>query len=77
MNTVYIDCWIVKFDDKYIEEAALHRSTSLCLFKSIYGELDGPVASYSLEEVGARPMAYARGSKLTEFDTFNHGRTLK
>ena len=33
---VYIDSWIVKFDDKYVEQSDLHRSTSLVLFKRIF-----------------------------------------
>lgn len=47
---LYIDCWIVSFEDKYVEEADPLRSASLCVFKSIYGEIDGPVAAKSLDE---------------------------
>lgn len=48
-DTMYIDCWVVKFDDKYIEQADPLRSASLCVFKGIYGNLDGPEGSQSLD----------------------------
>jgi uncharacterized coiled-coil protein SlyX len=67
-DTVYVDCWIVKFDDKYVEQADLHRSTSLCLFRSVYGNIDGPEGAHPLEDVGSRPLAYSRGGKLTDFE---------
>lgn len=67
-DKIYVDCWIVKFDDKYIKESDLHRSTSLCVFKSIYGNSDGPNNAFPLEERFSRPTAYARGSKITEFE---------
>jgi hypothetical protein len=47
---LYVDCWIVSFEDKYVEEADPLRSASLCVFKSIYGEIDGPVGAKSLDQ---------------------------
>jgi hypothetical protein len=67
-DEIRVDCWLVKFDDKYIEEADLLRATTLCLFKSIYGNVDGPVNGYPLEEVGSRPAAYGRGSTMSDFE---------
>lgn len=67
-DEIRIDCWIVKFDDKYIQESDLHRSTSLVVFKSIYGNADGPRSAHPLEERFSRPEAYARGSRLTDFE---------
>lgn len=46
----YIDCWIVSFEDKYVEEADPLRAASLCVFKSIYGEIDGPIGAKSLDQ---------------------------
>lgn len=65
---VRIDSWVVKFKNEYIEQADLHRGTSLVMFKKIYGELDIPVEGHSLEEQWSRPEAYARGSKLSDFE---------
>ncbi len=67
-DEIRVDGWVVKFDDKYIEEADLHRSTSLYVFKSIYGNLDGPARGYPLDEENARPGAYAQGGQQTDFE---------
>ena len=64
----HVDCWVVKFDDKYIEEADFLRSASLVLFKSIYGNVDGPTGGYPLEDVGGRPEAYGDGDKVSDFE---------
>ena len=37
-DLIYIDSWVVKFEDKYVEQSDLHRSTSLVMFKRIFGE---------------------------------------
>ena len=39
---LYIDGWIVSFEDKYIENADELRSASLYVFKSIYGDAEMP-----------------------------------
>jgi hypothetical protein len=67
-DTVYIDTWVVKFEDRYIEEADILRSTSMCMFKSIYGNMDGPEGGYKLEKEGTRPNAYGRGTALNDFE---------
>jgi multidrug efflux pump subunit AcrA (membrane-fusion protein) len=68
-DLVYVDFWIVKFDEKYVEQADVHRSTSICLFRRIFGEYQEPREGYVLDQVGSRPHAYARGGKPTEFET--------
>jgi len=67
-DVVYIDNWIVKFDDKYVEEADIDRSTSLVLFRRIFGEMQQPIDGFPLDEAGERPLAYARGGQETEFE---------
>lgn len=67
-DIVYIDNWIVKFDDKYVERADLQRGTSLCLFRRIFSEQQKPTEGVSLDEVGMRPQAYARGSQMSQFE---------
>ena len=67
-DLVYIDNWVVKFDDKYVERADIERGTSLCLFRRIFSEQQMPTEGVSLDEVGMRPQAYARGGALTEFE---------
>ncbi|MEZ6137708.1 MAG: hypothetical protein R3C53_22705 [Pirellulaceae bacterium] len=67
-DVVYIDNWIVKFDDQYVESADIERGTSLVLFRRIFSEEQVPTEGFSLDEVGMRPQAYARGGALTEFE---------
>ncbi|MGI8977956.1 MAG: hypothetical protein ACR2FY_01895 [Pirellulaceae bacterium] len=67
-DLVYIDSWVVKFEDKYIEEKDLDRGTSLCIFNRIYGELQQPIEGFPLDRHGTRPTGYARGGQETEFE---------
>lgn len=66
-DLVYVDNWIVKFDDKYVEQADIDRATSLVLFRRIYGEFQEPSQGFPLDEVGSRPRAYGRG-EMSEFE---------
>ena len=61
-DIVYVDYWVVKFDDKYVEAADLERGTSICLFNRIFGEFQKPKDGFCLDEPGKRPGPYARGS---------------
>ena len=64
-DTMYVDCWVVKFGDKYVEQADALRSASLCVFKGIYGNLDGPEGSQSLDtnSVEDFPSVYSEDRK--------------
>jgi hypothetical protein len=67
-DMVYVDYLNVTFDDKFIEEADLDRSTSLALFQRIFGEHQQPVQGFQLDTVGTRPTAYSRGTEASEFE---------
>ncbi|MDA1054811.1 MAG: hypothetical protein O3C40_30665 [Planctomycetota bacterium] len=67
-DVLYIDCWVVKFDDKYIEQADIDRSTSLVLFRRIFGEMQEPRDGFALDEDGLRPVVYGRGGEMSEFE---------
>ncbi len=67
-DVIYIDNWVVKFDDSYIEKGDIERGTSLCLFRRIFSEQQVPNEGFSLDEIGMRPQAYARGGGLSEFE---------
>jgi hypothetical protein len=67
-DMVYVDYLNVTFDDKFIEEADLERSTSLALFQRIFGEHQQPVEGFQLDTVGTRPTAYARGTEASDFE---------
>lgn len=66
-DLVYIDNWVIKFDDEFVEQADIQRGTSLCLFRRIFSEEQKPTEGISLDEVGMRPQAYGRGP-MSEFE---------
>lgn len=67
-DVVYLDNWVVKFDDKYVEQADIDRSTSLVLFRRIFGEQQQPREGFPLDPTGKAPRAYARGGLISEFE---------
>jgi hypothetical protein len=67
-DVVYIDNWVVKFEDQFVEQADIERGTSLVLFRRVFSEKQTPAQGVSLDEVGMRPQAYSRGGGLTEFE---------
>ena len=67
-DMVYLDYLQVTFDDKYVEEAEIDRSTAIALFQRIFGEHQEAAEGFQLDPVGTRPIAYARGKALSEFE---------
>jgi len=68
-DVVYIDALVVKFDDSLVETGDDPlRSTSVCLFRRIFGEFQQPQQGYVLDTPGASPAAYRVGEKMTEFE---------
>lgn len=67
-DVIYIDNWVVKFEDEFVEQAHLQRGTSLALFRRIFGEQQKPIDGFELDRVGLLPQAYARGGQPSEFE---------
>jgi hypothetical protein len=67
-DVVYIDNWVVKFEDQYVERAEIDRSTSLVLFRRIFGESQTPNEGIPLDPVGSRPQAYGSAGAISEFE---------
>jgi len=67
-DIIYIDAKVVKFEDKYIEQADLHRSTTIYLFQRIFDEIGGPQEGYALDPAGRRPSVYGRGGKMSDYE---------
>jgi hypothetical protein len=68
---LYLDAFIVKFDDQWIESADALRSTSMFMFRRIFGEADGLDGGYPLDvddQGVVRAAAYLRGERLSEFE---------
>lgn len=66
-DVVYVDNLVVKFDDAYVERADLERSTSLVMFRRIFGERQTPQDGFSIDPEGRQPAVYATG-KGTELE---------
>jgi hypothetical protein len=67
-DMVYVDYLRVTFDDKYVEQSDIDRSTAIALFQRVFGEHQEPVDGFQLDTVGTRPTAYARGSEMSDFE---------
>lgn len=67
-DTLYIDAWVVKFKDELIETGDPQRSTSICLFKRLFGEFQEPINGLLVDGVGSRPAAYSRGEPMSDFE---------
>lgn len=65
---VYVEYLVVKFDDKYIEQADLERGTAICLFQRLFGSAQKPEEGFTLDNPNTRPTAYARGERMSEFE---------
>jgi hypothetical protein len=59
-DRVYVECLVVKFDDKYVEQNALDRNTAICLFQRIFGEHQEPNEGFAIDQLGSSPASYAR-----------------
>jgi hypothetical protein len=67
-DVVYVDNWIVKFEDKFVEKAEIDRTTSLVLFRRIFGESQTPNNGIPLDAVGSRPQIYGRGGQMSDLE---------
>ena len=65
---MYVECLVAKFEDDYIEQAALDRSTAICLFQRIFGEYQQPQEGYPLDVQRTGPHTYARGGQLSALE---------
>jgi hypothetical protein len=67
-DLAYLDAWVVKFADEYVEQGDPLRATSVCLFRRIFGEAQRPVDGFVLDPVGSQPAAYRTGGLPSEFE---------
>jgi len=67
-DVVYIDSWVAKFADEHVENGVPLRSTSICLFRRLFGENQTPNEGFALDTVGSRPAAYSPGTELSPLE---------
>lgn len=67
-DMIYIDGLSVTFRDEFVEQADLERGTSLFSFKRIFTDKQKPEDGFPLDDVGARPLAYGKGGRVSDFE---------
>jgi len=65
---VRVDALVIKFADQQVEIGDPLRSTSVCLFKQIYGDEDAPKKGFPLDSASSRPAPYERGGKMSDLE---------
>jgi hypothetical protein len=65
-DVIYIDAWVVKYDDKLVESGNPLGSTSICLFRRLFSEDQRPVDGFQLDKVGAEPVVYRHGMQVSK-----------
>lgn len=64
-DKVYVDAWVIKYDDSLVEANDPLRSTSVCLFRRVFGEFQEPDKGFPLDAKGSRPAAYSQGDEMS------------
>jgi hypothetical protein len=67
-DTVYIDAWVIKYADELVEEGDPLRSTSVCLFRRIFGEYQEPSEGFPLDAKDSRPSVYSHGNEISSIE---------
>jgi hypothetical protein len=65
-DLIYLDAWVIKYNDRLVEAGDPLRSMSVCLFRRIFGELQQPRDGFILDPIGASPVAYRTGRTMTD-----------
>jgi hypothetical protein len=64
-DVVYVDAWVIKYSDDLVEKADPLRSTSVCLFRRVFGEHQQPSEGFAIDAAGSRPAAYSQGNEMS------------
>lgn len=67
-DLLYVDAWIVKFDDELVQEGDPLRSSSLCLFRRLFGEHQKPSDGYTIDPPFERPEIYGGSDQLSTLE---------
>jgi len=65
---LYVDAWIIKYEDALVEGSDPLRSTSVCLFRRVFGEFQEPSEGFALDASGSRPAVYSQGSEMSPLE---------
>jgi hypothetical protein len=65
-DLVYVDAWVIKYEDRFVESGDPLSSMSICLFRRIFGESQEPRVGFVIDSVGATPAAYRTGATMSD-----------
>jgi len=65
---IFVDAWVAKFTDEFVEMGDPLRSTSICLFRRLFGERQRPSEGFALDSDGSRPAAYRKSGNASELE---------
>lgn len=69
-DMIYVDALVVKFDDRFVENADALRNRSLISFQRVFGENQTPAEGYRIDAEGMIPSVYRSGSENEEASAF-------
>jgi len=64
-DVLYVDSWVVKFEDVFVEQGDPVRSASLVLFRRLFGERQAPSDGLAIDAPGERPSAYGGAGEMS------------
>ena len=67
-NKIYVDAWVAKFKDRYIEQADALRGAALFKFKRIFGDDEKPSQAQSLESATNVVPDFYQQSVVSDFE---------
>ncbi|MFT5153210.1 MAG: hypothetical protein ACI841_003210, partial [Planctomycetota bacterium] len=57
-SRVYVESWVIKFEDEFVEQGDHLRGSSLVLFKRLFGDQQEPASGTTIDAVGSKPRIY-------------------
>lgn len=67
-DVLYVDAWVAKFQDEFVELGDAIRGGSLSLFRRLFGEHQKPSEGLALDPEGDLPGVYRHGREVSEFE---------
>ena len=65
----FIDCWVAKFEDEYVEQADELRSATMFAFKSIFGDAQNPKDAFPLDSDSQSVPGIYQDSRKSKFES--------
>jgi hypothetical protein len=65
-DLIYVDAWVIKYEDRLVEAGDPLHAMSVCLFRRIFGEAQEPRHGFVLDQAGVTPAAYNSGRPMND-----------